>query len=161
MYRVRYLEQTDKMSQQVHLRMLEEVYSRELLLACLQHSPKREQKKRRLQHFTALSVLWFLLAMVLWSRLAQARVWDKLTHWLQDRCPEQPEDRERHSGEPARVRRIDHVGKAQQEPRRLQDDVVDEDGRDQRREKELGLGPTRAPPRRFHRTKDTPVKGGA
>src|SRR5438128_3377310 len=92
MYRVRYLEQTDKMSEQVHLRMLEEVYARELLLACLQHSPKRQQKPRRLQHFTALSVLWFLLAMVLWSRLAQGRVWDKLTHWLQDRYPQQPED---------------------------------------------------------------------
>jgi len=92
MYRVRYLEQTDKMSEQVQMRMLEEVYSRELLLASVQHSPTRQQKQRRVQHFTALSVLWFLLAMVLWSRLAQARVWDKLTHWLQDRYPEQPED---------------------------------------------------------------------
>src|SRR5712692_11528927 len=92
MYRVHYLEQTDKMSQQVHLRMLEEVYSRELLLACVQQSPKRQQKRRRLRHFTARSRLWFLLAMVLWSRLAQERVWDKLTHWLQDRYPDQPED---------------------------------------------------------------------
>ena len=92
MYRVRYVEQTDKMSEQVCLHMIEEVYSRELLLACLQHSPKREQKKRRVQHFTALSVLWFLLAMVLWSRLSQGRVWDKLTHWLQDRTPEDPQE---------------------------------------------------------------------
>ena len=92
MYKVRYLEQTDKMSQQVRLRMLEEVYPRELLEACLQHSPKRQQKPRRLQHFTALSVLWFLLAMVLWSRLSQGRVWDKLTHWLQDRFPEAPQE---------------------------------------------------------------------
>jgi hypothetical protein len=90
MYRVHYLEQTDKMSQQVHLRMLEEVYSRELLLACVQQSPKRQQKRRRLRHFTALSVLWFLLAMVLWSRLSQGRVWDKLTHWLQDRFLQEP-----------------------------------------------------------------------
>ena len=90
MYRVHYLEQTDKMSQQVHLRMLEEVYSRELLLACVQQSPKRQQKRRRLRHFTALSVLWFLLAMVLWSRLSQGRVWDKLTHWLQDRFSQEP-----------------------------------------------------------------------
>jgi hypothetical protein len=70
--------------------MLEEVYSRELLLACVQQSPKRQQKRRRLRHFTALSVLWFLLAMVLWSRLSQGRVWDKLTHWLQDRFPQEP-----------------------------------------------------------------------
>src|SRR2546426_3572540 len=82
MYRVRYLEQNDKMSQQVRLRMVEEVYPPQLLEACVQQSPKRQQKRRRLRHFTALSVLWFLLAMVLWSRLAQGRVWDKLTHWL-------------------------------------------------------------------------------
>ena len=92
MYRVRYLEQNDKMSQQVRLKMFEQVYPAELLHQCVQHSPKRQQKRRRLRHFTALSVLWFLLAMVLWSRLAQKRVWDKLTHWLQDRYPEQPED---------------------------------------------------------------------
>ena len=92
MYRVRYLEQTDKMSERVRLRMLEEVYCRELLLACVQHSPKRQQKQRRLQHFTALSVVWFLLAMVLWSRLSQGRVWDKLTHWLQDQFPQDPQE---------------------------------------------------------------------
>src|SRR5438552_15086153 len=92
MYRVRYLEQTDKMSERVRLRMIEEVYSRELLLACVQHSPQRQQKQRRLQHFTALSVVWFLLAMVLWSRLSQGRVWDKLTHWLQDRFPQDPQE---------------------------------------------------------------------
>jgi hypothetical protein len=72
--------------------MVEEVYTRELLLACVQHSPKRQQKQRRLQHFTALSVVWFLLAMVLWSRLSQGRVWDKLTHWLQDRVPEDSQE---------------------------------------------------------------------
>jgi len=92
MYRVRYLEQNDKMSQHVHLRMLEEVYPPELLHVSVQQSPKRQQKRRRLRHFTALSVLWFLLAMVLWSRLAQERVWDKLTHWLQDRFPEAPQE---------------------------------------------------------------------
>ena len=92
MYRVRYLEQNDKMSQQVRLKMFEQVYRAELLQACVQHSQERQQKRRRLRHFTVLSVLWFLLAMVLWSRLAQARVWDKLTHWLQDRSPEQPEE---------------------------------------------------------------------
>ena len=92
MYRVRYVEQNDKMSQQVRLRMVEEVYPPELLEACVQQSPKRRQKRRRLRHFTARSVLWFLLAMVLWSRLAQGRVWDKLTHWLQDRFPEAPQE---------------------------------------------------------------------
>ena len=92
MYRVRYLEQTDKMSEQVHLWMLETVYPVSLLQECAEQSPKRQEKARRLRHFTALSVLWFVLAMVLWSRLAQARVWDKLTHWLQDRHPEAPQE---------------------------------------------------------------------
>jgi hypothetical protein len=92
MYRVRYLEENDKMSQQVRLWMFEKVYARALLQECAQHSPKRQEKARRLRHFTALSVLWFVLAMVLWSRLAQARVWDKLTHWLQDWHPGLPQE---------------------------------------------------------------------
>src|SRR5260370_8184249 len=91
MYRVHYLEQTDKMSQQVRLSMVEVVYPPELLSRCVQQSPKRQQKQRRLRHFTALSVLWFLLSMALWSRLSQGRVGDKLTHWLQDRFPEAPQ----------------------------------------------------------------------
>ncbi len=86
------MEQNDKMSEQVHLSMFEEVYPPELLQACAQQSPTRQQKRRRLRQFTALSVLWFLLAMVLWSRLSQGRVWDKLTHWLQDRWPEAPQE---------------------------------------------------------------------
>src|SRR5258706_1009760 len=80
------------MSEQVHLRMFEEVYARELLQACAQLSVTQAQKARRLRHFTALSVLWFVLAMALWSRTAQGRVWDKLTHWLQDRDPAAPQE---------------------------------------------------------------------
>src|SRR5258708_19424764 len=80
------------MSEQVHLSMFEEVYPPELLQACAQQSPTRQQKRRRLRQFTALSVLWFLLAMVLWSRLSQGRGWDKLTHWPQNRWPEPPHE---------------------------------------------------------------------
>ena len=89
---VHYIEQTDKMSEQVRLRMLEEVYSRELLLASVQQSPMRQQKARRLRQAPALSVLWLLLAMVLWSRMSQGRVWDKLTHWLQVGYPRAPQE---------------------------------------------------------------------
>src|SRR5260370_4985413 len=85
MYRVHYLEQTDKMSQQVRLSMVEVVYPPALLSRCVQQSPKRQQKQRRLRHFTALSVLWFLLAMALCRRLSQRRVWDKMAHWPQQR----------------------------------------------------------------------------
>src|SRR5947209_13320343 len=74
MYRVRYLDQTDKMSEQVHLRMLEDVYPRELLQGRAQLSVTRAQKARRLRHFTALSVLWFVLAMVLWRDRKSTRL---------------------------------------------------------------------------------------
>lgn len=87
MYRVRYLDQNDKLGERVCLRMLEEIYSRHLLVASVQQSEQRGQKTRRVRHFTGLAVLWLVLAMVLWSRLAQGRVWDKLTHWLQESTP--------------------------------------------------------------------------
>jgi len=77
------------MSKQVHLRMLEKVYPGQLLQEYAQRSVTSAPKVR---HFTALSVLWFVLAMVLWSRLAQARMWDKLTHRLQDRDPTRPQE---------------------------------------------------------------------
>src|SRR5260370_37984635 len=70
------------MSEQVHLSMFEEVYPPELLQACAQQSPTRQQKRRRLRQFTALSVLWFLLALVLWSRLSQGRGSGKMTAWV-------------------------------------------------------------------------------
>src|SRR5260370_1054048 len=92
MYRVRYLEQNDKMSGQVRLSMFEQVYERALLQQGAQQSVSSAQKARRLRHFTALSVLWFVWAMVLWSRLAQGRVWDKLTHWLQDCDQARPQE---------------------------------------------------------------------
>ncbi len=92
MYRVAYLEQSHKMSEQVRLSMFETVYAPELLRDCAQQSPTRQQKRRRVRHFTALSVLWFVLAMVLWSRTAQGRVLDKLTHWLQDRVAGSPQE---------------------------------------------------------------------
>lgn len=91
-YKVRYLEQNDKMSEQVQLGMLETVYPAELLRECAQSSPTWQQKPRRLRHFTVVSVLRFVLAMCLWSRLAQGRVWDKLTHSLQDRDPGAPQE---------------------------------------------------------------------
>src|SRR5258708_8952293 len=80
MYRVRYLEQNDKMSGQVRLSMFEQVYERALLQQCAQQSVSSAQKARRVPHFTALSVLWFLFAIALRSPLAPGRVWGKVTH---------------------------------------------------------------------------------
>ncbi len=53
MYRVRYLEQNDKMSGQVRLSMFEQVYERALLKQCAQQSVSSAQKARRVRHFTA------------------------------------------------------------------------------------------------------------
>jgi Insertion element 4 transposase N-terminal len=92
MYRVRYLEQNDKLGEQVRLWMFETIYAPDLLRECAEQSPRRRQKRRRLRHFTALSVLWFVLAMVQWSRLAQGREWEKLTHWLQERFADAPQE---------------------------------------------------------------------
>src|SRR5258708_33948938 len=98
MYRVRYLEQNDKMSGQVRLSMFEQVYERALLKQCAQQSVSSAQKARRGRHFTALSVLWVVVAMVLWGRRAQGRGWDKLTHWLPDCDPARAQE---HAGAPA------------------------------------------------------------
>ena len=51
MYRVRYLEQHSKLGERVCLSMIEEVYSRQLLLECVQQSERRAQKARRVRHF--------------------------------------------------------------------------------------------------------------
>lgn len=92
MYRVRYLEHTDKLGERVCLSMLEEVSRREWLVECVQRSQRRARKARRVRQFTGLAVLWLVLAMVLWSRLAQGRVWDKLTHWLQESAAGEPSE---------------------------------------------------------------------
>jgi len=47
MYRVAYLEQSDKISEQVRLSMFETVYAPELLQDCAHQSPTRQQKRLR------------------------------------------------------------------------------------------------------------------
>src|SRR5260370_423094 len=56
MYRVRYLEQNDKMSGQVRLSMFEQVYERALLQQCAQQSVSSAQKARRGRQLTARAV---------------------------------------------------------------------------------------------------------
>src|SRR5260370_40909499 len=82
MYRVRYLEQNDKMSGQVRLSMFEQVYERALLQQCAQQSVSSAQKARRGGAFTGLSGLGVVVAMGVWGRPAQGRGWDKLTPWV-------------------------------------------------------------------------------
>ena len=82
MYSLRHIAFTDKISQLVSVEVFTQIYPPEVIQTLLEHDPQVQQKKRRVRHFVPVSVVWFLLMMALWTRLAQARVWDKLTHKL-------------------------------------------------------------------------------
>jgi hypothetical protein len=84
MYSLRQMALDDKISEQVSMEVLRQVYPTQIVQQCLeQHVPAEPAKARRIRYFVPISVVWFVLAMALWTRLAQARVWDKLTHKLQ------------------------------------------------------------------------------
>src|SRR2546421_1336296 len=82
MYSLRHLALDDKISEQISIGVLTQIYPTETLYTLLEQSPEVQQKPRRVRHFVPISVIWFLLMMALWTRLSQARVWDKLTHKL-------------------------------------------------------------------------------
>ncbi len=82
MYRVRQIALDDKISEAMTLSVFEQVYPPQSIQAVLEEAASPSAKLRRVRVFTAKSVLCFLLAMALWTRLSQARVWDKLTHSL-------------------------------------------------------------------------------
>lgn len=83
MYNVCHLEQNERYREHVSLDLLACIYPRALVEQCVHHSPKRQQKRRRKRHFIGADAFWLLLGMALWNRLAQARVWDRLTRHRQ------------------------------------------------------------------------------
>lgn len=84
MYRLRQIALDDKISEQVSIGVLSKVYPTEIVQQCLDEQAAEEQvKTRRVREFVPISIVWFVLVMTLWTRQAQARVWDKLTHKLQ------------------------------------------------------------------------------
>jgi hypothetical protein len=89
MYRLRQITLDDKISEQVSIGVLSTVYPLEIVQQCLDEQAVEEQaaaeaaKTRRVREFVPISIVWFVLVMTLWTRLSQARVWDKLTHKLQ------------------------------------------------------------------------------
>src|ERR1700682_2157753 len=84
MYSLRQRALDDKISEQVSMQVLRQVHPTKIVQQCLeQHAQAEPAKARRMRHFVPISVSWFLLAMALWTRPAQARVWDKLAHKLQ------------------------------------------------------------------------------
>src|SRR5437763_2231422 len=71
MYRLREMTVDDKVCEQVSMTMLSEVYPREVIERCVQHSEPWCSKVRRVRLSTALTLVLFVIAMGLWSRRNQ------------------------------------------------------------------------------------------
>ena len=82
MYSLRQIDLNDKIGQQVSIEVFTQIYPADRIESLVEQDPQVQKKQRRVRHFVPVSVVWFLLMMALWTRLAQARVWDKLTHKL-------------------------------------------------------------------------------
>src|SRR5438876_6226962 len=80
----------DKVCEQVSLTMLSEVYPKEVIERCVQHSEPWSRKVRRVRLSTALALVVFVIAMALWSRRNQCQVWQSLVGKLSDLHPAEP-----------------------------------------------------------------------
>src|SRR5436305_11866868 len=86
------MEMDDKVCEQVSMTMLSEVYPKAVIERCVQQSQPWSTKARRVRASTALTLVLFVMAMALWSRLNQCQVWHKLVGKLSDLHPGEPED---------------------------------------------------------------------
>ena len=82
MYSLRQIALDDKISQQVSVEVFTQIYPPQTIQTLVEQDQQVQKKPRRVRHFVTVSVVWFVLMMAIWTRLAQARVWDKLTHKL-------------------------------------------------------------------------------
>ena len=82
MYSLRQMALDDKISRQVSVEVFTQTYPPQTIQTLVEQDPHVQEKQRRVRHFVTVSVVWFVLMMAIWTRLAQARVWDKLTHKL-------------------------------------------------------------------------------
>jgi Insertion element 4 transposase N-terminal len=87
MYSLRQIDLNDKISEQVSIGVFAQIYPTNVMHPLVEQSPDVQKKERRVRHFVPESVIWFVLMMALWTRLSQARVWDKLTHKLVELHP--------------------------------------------------------------------------
>ena len=92
MYRLRQLLVNDKICEQVSMTMLQDMYPEAVIERCVQQSVPWKNKDRRVRKSTAVSLVLFVMAMGLWSRLNQASVWEKLEGKLRALHPGTPED---------------------------------------------------------------------
>ena len=90
MYRLREMDIDDKVCEQVSLTMLSEVYPKEVIERCVQQSEPWSTKARRVRLSTALTLVFFVIAMALWSRRNQCQVWQGLVGKLSDIHPAEP-----------------------------------------------------------------------
>jgi Transposase DDE domain/Insertion element 4 transposase N-terminal len=91
MYRLREMRVDDKVSEQVSMSLLEEVYPTEVIERCVQQSEPWNTKARRVRLSTALSLVLFVIALALWSRRNQCQVWNSLVGALSDLHPTEPD----------------------------------------------------------------------
>lgn len=78
MYRLREMDIDDKVCEQVDMALLAQVYPKEEIEKCVAESQHWGSKARRVRQSAALALVWFVMAMALWSRLSQSLVWQKL-----------------------------------------------------------------------------------
>jgi hypothetical protein len=79
----------DKMSQQIALPVLEEVYPRALVCQVLHDLHRWEQRERKLNH---VIMVYLLIAWTMLPTMALKRVWSQLTsalRWLSQQAPSQ------------------------------------------------------------------------
>jgi len=91
MYKLREMDVDDKVCEQVDMALLSQVYPREVIERCIGESSSWKEKVRRVRQSTKLSLVWFVIAMALWSRLSQCLVWEKLVTKIADIHPLEPD----------------------------------------------------------------------
>jgi hypothetical protein len=89
MYKLREMDVDDKVCEQVDIALLSQVYPKEAIERCVGETWK--EKRRRVRQSTMLSLVWFVIAMALWSRLSQCLVWEKLVTKIADIHPLEPD----------------------------------------------------------------------
>lgn len=110
MYRLREMDIDDKVCEQVDIALLSQVYPREVIERCVGQSGSWKKKRRRVRQSTLLALVWFVIAMALWSRLSQCLIWEKLVTKLTDIHPAEPDAQLSDSALSGRRAALGHTG---------------------------------------------------
>lgn len=110
MYKLREMDIDDKVCEQVDVALLSQVYPREVIERCVEQNGPWKEKRRRVRQSTRLALVWFVIAMALWSRLSQCLVWEKLVTKLTDIHPGEPDAQLSDSALSGRRAALGHTG---------------------------------------------------